>query len=187
MVHNGIEYGLMQAYAEGFELMHASDYGIDLAQVASLWMHGSVVRSWLLELTARALAEDAELVDARRATSRTPARAAGRCRRRSTARVPLPVLTAALFTRFRSREDEPVRRAAAGRAAPAVRRPRRQERADRRAAWTLNDRRRPVTIVIFGGAGDLAHRKLLPALYNLHVDGLLPHAVRGRRRRPQRR
>ena len=51
----------MQAYAEGFELMHASDYKIDLGAVAGLWNHGSVVRSWLLELTARALAEDADL------------------------------------------------------------------------------------------------------------------------------
>ena len=51
MIHNGIEYGLMQAYAEGFELMHASDYKIDLGAVAALWNHGSVVRSWLLELT----------------------------------------------------------------------------------------------------------------------------------------
>ena len=55
MIHNGIEYRLMQAYAEGFELMHASPYHIDLASVASLWLKGSVVRSWLLELTARAL------------------------------------------------------------------------------------------------------------------------------------
>jgi len=46
MIHNGIEYGLMQAYVEGFELMHASAYDIDLAGVASLWLHGSVVRSW---------------------------------------------------------------------------------------------------------------------------------------------
>ena len=52
MIHNAIEYGLMQAYAEGFELMHESSYKIDLGAVAGLWNHGSVVRSWLLELTA---------------------------------------------------------------------------------------------------------------------------------------
>src|SRR5205814_8487078 len=57
MIHNGIEYGLMQAYAEGFELMHESAYEIDLAAVPALWSHGSVVRSWLLALTARALAD----------------------------------------------------------------------------------------------------------------------------------
>ncbi|MGH7308560.1 MAG: NADP-dependent phosphogluconate dehydrogenase, partial [Candidatus Rokuibacteriota bacterium] len=51
MIHNGIEYGMMQAYAEGFELMSASDYGLDLAAIARLWNQGSVVRSWLLELT----------------------------------------------------------------------------------------------------------------------------------------
>ncbi|MDQ1292361.1 MAG: 6-phosphogluconate dehydrogenase, partial [Actinomycetota bacterium] len=54
MVHNGIEYGLMQAYAEGFEIMHASDYPLDLAAISEMWMHGSVVRSWLLELMVRA-------------------------------------------------------------------------------------------------------------------------------------
>jgi 6-phosphogluconate dehydrogenase len=54
MVHNGIEYGLMQAYAEGFEIMHASDYELDLGAISELWMQGSVVRSWLLELLGRA-------------------------------------------------------------------------------------------------------------------------------------
>ncbi len=59
MIHNGIEYGLMQSYAEGFALMHAKeDFGLDLHQVAGIWQHGSVVRSWLLELTARALADN---------------------------------------------------------------------------------------------------------------------------------
>src|SRR5205823_8705177 len=61
MIHNAIEYGIMQAYAEGFSLMHASDYTIDLPGVAALWQHGSVVRSWLLDLTARALAADPDL------------------------------------------------------------------------------------------------------------------------------
>jgi 6-phosphogluconate dehydrogenase len=62
MVHNGIEYGLMQAYAEGFAIMEAKEpMGLDLAQVAGIWQHGSVVRSWLLDLAARALNEDAAL------------------------------------------------------------------------------------------------------------------------------
>jgi 6-phosphogluconate dehydrogenase len=106
MVHNGIEYGMMQAYAEGFELMHASEYHVDLAGVAALWMHGSVVRSWLLELTERALAEDAELstlegyVDDSGEGRWTLHEGIDRA-------VPLPVLTAALFTRFRSRGDNP--------------------------------------------------------------------------------
>ncbi len=58
MIHNGIEYGLMQAYAEGFEILRAKrEYALDLHQVAQIWRHGSVVRSWLLDLTANALAE----------------------------------------------------------------------------------------------------------------------------------
>ncbi|MEQ1869608.1 MAG: 6-phosphogluconate dehydrogenase, partial [Vicinamibacterales bacterium] len=104
MVHNGIEYGLMQAYAEGFELMHASEYQPDLAKVASLWMHGSVVRSWLLGLTASALAEDGEL-----STLRPYVEDSGEGRwtlqEGIDKRVPLPALTASLFTRFRSRID----------------------------------------------------------------------------------
>ena len=59
MVHNAVEYGLMQAYAEGFELMSASDkFNINLEQVAEIWRHGSVVRSWLLDLTTRALKDE---------------------------------------------------------------------------------------------------------------------------------
>ena len=64
MVHNGIEYGLMQAYAEGFEILNAKqEFGFDLDQVAEIWRYGSVVRSWLLDLVARALAEDPQLDD----------------------------------------------------------------------------------------------------------------------------
>ena len=61
MVHNGIEYSMMQGYAEGFELMSKSGYTLDLARIADLWMHGSVVRSWLLELAAGALKDDQKL------------------------------------------------------------------------------------------------------------------------------
>ena len=64
MIHNGIEYGMMQAYAEGFALMKArSDFGLDLAAIAEMWRHGSVVRSWLLDLTAEFLGRDQELTD----------------------------------------------------------------------------------------------------------------------------
>jgi 6-phosphogluconate dehydrogenase len=106
MIHNGIEYGLMQAYAEGFELLHESPYKVDLAAVSALWNHGSVVRSWLLELAARALAEDRELstlkgyVEDSGEGRWTVQEAIDRA-------VPLPVITAALFTRFRSRENNP--------------------------------------------------------------------------------
>jgi 6-phosphogluconate dehydrogenase len=64
MIHNGIEYGLMQAYAEGFEILKAkTEFGLDIHQIAEIWRHGSVVRSWLLDLTANALAEDQDLKD----------------------------------------------------------------------------------------------------------------------------
>src|SRR5213083_3603307 len=63
MIHNGIEYAMMQGYAEGFELMSASEYGLDLPKIARLWNQGSVVRSWLLELAAAALAADPKLDD----------------------------------------------------------------------------------------------------------------------------
>jgi 6-phosphogluconate dehydrogenase len=106
MIHNGIEYGLMQAYAEGFELMQASPFKIDVGKIAALWTHGSVVRSWLLELTARALNEDPALSHLQGYVEDS---GEGRWTlvegiERS---VPLPVLTAALFTRFRSRENNP--------------------------------------------------------------------------------
>ncbi len=106
MIHNGIEYGLMQAYAEGFELMHASDYAIDVGAVAGLWNQGSVVRSWLLELAARALAEDPELSGLKGYVEDS---GEGRWTLHEAIDrgVPLPVMTAALFTRFRSREDNP--------------------------------------------------------------------------------
>ena len=76
MVHNGIEYGLMEAYAEGFELLAASGYEIDLPALAGVWNHGSVIRSWLLELLQDAIAKDRPCPPSR-AMSRTLARAAG--------------------------------------------------------------------------------------------------------------
>ena len=103
MVHNAIEYGMMQAYAEGFELMQASPYKPDLAKVAELWDHGSVVRSWLLQLAARALADDPALS---KLTGYVEDSGEGRWTlvegiERS---VPMPALTASIFTRFRSRQ-----------------------------------------------------------------------------------
>jgi len=106
MIHNGIEYGLMQAYAEGFELMHDSEYHVDVGKVAALWNQGSVVRSWLLELAARALAEDSDLSTLEAYVDDS---GEGRWTLNEAIEhaVPMPVLTAALFTRFRSRDDNP--------------------------------------------------------------------------------
>ena len=106
MIHNGIEYGLMQAYAEGFQLMQASPYNVDLAGVAALWTHGSVVRSWLLELAARALAEDPTLAHLE-AYVEDSGEGRWTINEAIERGVPLPVITAALFTRFHSRDDNP--------------------------------------------------------------------------------
>jgi 6-phosphogluconate dehydrogenase len=103
MIHNGIEYGLMQAYAEGFELMSVSDYGLDLPAIAKLWNRGSVVRSWLLELAAGALSHDPKLaaikgwVEDSGEGRWTIADAVEKA-------VPAPVITASLYARFRSRQ-----------------------------------------------------------------------------------
>jgi 6-phosphogluconate dehydrogenase len=105
MVHNGIEYSMMQGYAEGFELMSKSGYNLDLARIADLWMHGSVVRSWLLELAAGALKEDQKLEHLKGYVQDS---GEGRWMIADAIDkdVPVPTLTAALFTRFRSRQAE---------------------------------------------------------------------------------
>jgi 6-phosphogluconate dehydrogenase len=106
MVHNGIEYGLMQAYAEGFEVMKKSEFGLDLEQVAGIWRYGSVVRSWLLELLYDAFA--AEGSDLKRIKGYVEDSGEGRwtIAEAIAEDVPVPVITAALFARFASREDE---------------------------------------------------------------------------------
>ncbi len=104
MVHNGIEYAMMQAYAEGFELMAESSYGLDLPKIAALWNQGSVVRSWLLELAADALAADPRLESLRPYVEDS---GEGRWTVLDAVEkaVPAPTITAALFARFRSRRD----------------------------------------------------------------------------------
>ena len=106
MVHNGVEYGMMQAFAEGFELMHASDYELDMAQIANLWRQGSVVRSWLLDLAALAFEQEgSDLADIRGFVADS---GEGRWTVFDSIdkSVPAPVITAALFARFASRQDE---------------------------------------------------------------------------------
>ena len=105
MAHNGIEYGMLQAFAEGFELLHAYDAPIDLHQVAALWNHGSVVRSWLLELAERAFARDPEL-----ATLRGYVDDSGEGRwtviEAIERGVPASAIAQSLFARFASRDDD---------------------------------------------------------------------------------
>jgi 6-phosphogluconate dehydrogenase len=103
MVHNGIEYGLMQAYAEGFELLHKSEYGLDMAQIANLWGEGSVVRSWLLELAARAFDADGNDLAALEGYVNDSGEGRWTLESGIDHDVPMPALTAALFARFSSR------------------------------------------------------------------------------------
>jgi 6-phosphogluconate dehydrogenase len=105
MVHNGVEYGLMQAYAEGFDLMQASEFELDLATIAELWRHGSVVRSWLLDLLARALQEDPGL-EGIRGYVEDSGEGRWTVEQAIESAVPLHVITAALYARFASRQDE---------------------------------------------------------------------------------
>jgi len=103
MVHNGIEYGLMQAYAEGFDLLAQSDFDIDLTQVAEVWRHGSVVRSWLLDLAAHALSQDPGLESLKGVVEDS---GEGRWTVQAAVdhAVPMPAISAALFARFSSRQ-----------------------------------------------------------------------------------
>jgi 6-phosphogluconate dehydrogenase len=107
MVHNGIEYGLLQAYAEGYEILHASKIfpGLDLKQISEVWQHGSVVRSWLNELAASAFARDASLGDLKGWVADS---GEGRwtVQEAIDLDVPAPVITLSLQARFRSRQSD---------------------------------------------------------------------------------
>ena len=106
MVHNGIEYALLQSYAEGFELLDASSYKLDLQRIAALWNRGSVVRSWLLELAERALEKDPDLSSIRGYVEDS---GEGRWTVFEAIEhdVPATALAHSLFARFRSRQDDP--------------------------------------------------------------------------------
>jgi len=106
MVHNGIEYGLMQAYAEGFEIMHASEYPLDLAGIADLWNHGSVVRSWLLELAVDAFKTNGPDLENLKGWVADSGEGRWTVQEAIDRDVPAPVITLALLTRFRSRQDD---------------------------------------------------------------------------------
>ena len=106
MIHNGIEYGMLQAYAEGFALLEAAgEFGLDLHQIAGLWNHGSVVQSWLLELAALALAEPEEF-GAIRGYVEDSGEGRWTVNEAVERAVPAPVITQSLFARFASRDDD---------------------------------------------------------------------------------
>jgi 6-phosphogluconate dehydrogenase len=105
MVHNGVEYGIMQAYAEGFSLMQASEFPIDNAKVAHLWQQGSVVRSWLNELAWRAFEQEGNDLDAIEGWVDDKGEGRWTVEDSIERRVPTPAITAALFARFESRDQ----------------------------------------------------------------------------------
>jgi 6-phosphogluconate dehydrogenase len=106
MVHNGIEYGMMQAYGEGFEIMHASEFDLDLHEIAGIWRYGSVVRSWLLELLHAAFEQDGK--DLGKIEGYVEDSGEGRWTivEAINESVPAPAISAALYARFASRQDE---------------------------------------------------------------------------------
>jgi 6-phosphogluconate dehydrogenase len=106
MVHNGIEYGLMEAYAEGFEILHASEYELDLHDIARLWGQGSVVRSWLLELLERALEANGNDLPHIRGFVEDSGEGRWTVADAIEHDVPAPVITLSLLARFTSRQEE---------------------------------------------------------------------------------
>jgi 6-phosphogluconate dehydrogenase len=107
MIHNGIEYGLMQAYAEGFEVMQASaEYDLDLYEIAGIWRYGSVVRSWLLELLHAAFEKEGRHLEKIRGYVEDSGEGRWTIAEAIAENVPVPVISAALFARFASRQEE---------------------------------------------------------------------------------
>jgi 6-phosphogluconate dehydrogenase len=106
MVHNGIEYGMMQAYGEGFELLHASEFGMDLKQVAKVWNNGSVVRSWLLELAERAFEQEGTDLSGIKGYVADSGEGRWTILEAISHDVPATVLAHSLFARFTSRQDD---------------------------------------------------------------------------------
>jgi 6-phosphogluconate dehydrogenase len=105
MVHNGVEYGIMQAYAEGFELFHRSDFDLENEQIAKLWMQGSVVRSWLCELAARAFEQEGNDLDRLEGYVEDSGEGRWTIEDAIDKDVPTPVITTSLYARFYSRQN----------------------------------------------------------------------------------
>jgi 6-phosphogluconate dehydrogenase len=106
MVHNGIEYGLMQAYGEGFEILRGSEFDLDLREIAGIWRYGSVVRSWLLELLYAAFEQDGSELEGIAGYVEDSGEGRWTLLEAVNESVPAPAISAALFARFASRQDE---------------------------------------------------------------------------------
>jgi 6-phosphogluconate dehydrogenase len=105
MVHNGIEYGIMQAYGEGFDILHASDYELDLAAIAGMWQQGSVIRSWLLELAGNAFTREGNDLESIKGWVADSGEGRWTVMDAIDHDVPAPVITLSLIQRFRSRRE----------------------------------------------------------------------------------
>jgi 6-phosphogluconate dehydrogenase len=105
MIHNGIEYGLMQSYAEGCEIMHHSEYDLDLHQITGIWRYGSVVRSWLLELLHAALEQHGAALEDIAPYVEDSGEGRWTIAEAINENVPAPVISASLFARFASRQE----------------------------------------------------------------------------------
>ncbi len=206
MVHNGIEYGLMQAYAEGFDILKNANiealpaehrFDLDIADIAEVWRRGSVIPSWLLDLTASALAKN-DTLDNYSGFVEDSGEGRWTVNAAIDEAVPAEVLTAALFARFRSRKEHtfaekilsamrdwlrrPQGAAAASRPGAAERARHRQAKGrplvtdalPNQTQLTNQKKPDPCSFVIFGATGDLTHRLVIPSLYNLEATGLLP-------------
>ena len=198
MVHNGIEYGMMAAIAEGLSIIKHADVGlhqeeidaettplrdpwayqykIDVGEVAEVWRRGSVVSSWLVDLTAAAFAKSPDLADF---SGRVSDSGEGRWTVLAAVDegVPASVIAASLYERFESRDDGRVHRQDLVGDALGVRRAHGEEGLTGRCAKNGSPRPENHVIVLFGATGDLAKRKLLPGLFHLHAAGLLPQRV----------
>ncbi|HEX3044384.1 MAG TPA: decarboxylating 6-phosphogluconate dehydrogenase [Bacillota bacterium] len=105
MVHNGIEYGIMQAIGEGFEVLEKSEFDLNLQQIARLWNHGSVIRGWLMELAEQAFQKDPDLVTIR-GIMRSSGEGLWTVQEALALKVPVPTIAAALFMRYRSEQED---------------------------------------------------------------------------------
>ena len=191
MVHNGVEYGMLQAYAEGFEILQKSRYDYDLRALSSLWNQGSVVRSWLLELAESAFEKDANL-DGISGYVEDSGEGRWTVLEAIEEDVPANAIAGSLFARFASRQDDSFAmkviaalRGEFGRPCDKRSRHRAREIARR---WQIRRFCRifcamskdfrayqsPGVMVIFGASGDLTSRKLVPALYDLVAQRRLP-------------
>ncbi len=106
MVHNGIEYGMMQAYGEGFEIIKASDYNVDFSRLSKVWNNGSVVRSWLLELAEKAFEEEGDALEKIRGYVEDSGEGRWTVMEAIASSIPAPIITLSLMTRFYSRQEE---------------------------------------------------------------------------------